>query len=63
MKRALATALDVGCHGSGPLVSRATNSMGDYSNYYKEHRDALRCNPCLGSPVRASSRAEPSELR
>lgn len=26
MKRALATALDVGCHGSGPLVSKATNS-------------------------------------
>lgn len=26
MKRALPTALDVGCHGSGPLVSKATNS-------------------------------------
>lgn len=26
VKRALATALDVGCHGSGPLVSKATNS-------------------------------------
>lgn len=26
MKRALPTALLVGCHGSGPLVSKATNS-------------------------------------
>lgn len=26
MKRALPTALDVGCHGSGSLVSKATNS-------------------------------------